>query len=207
MYNVEKLNLRQDAGQSVRAMDPQSHWARTDVGTADFHQAGTTAVPGGTAAPAATVASQQGAAPPSPSQGWALANKEAPQQAQGGEGWGTSTSSNSMRSPNQNAGGSSPLLLDEAINRFGGMSLGPGPGKSGFGAGAIVECQHAAGSGRGGGIDGLNMGSLRLAEETGGAGSCFSHHPVRSRFLLVVVVSVSIDFASILLYFLNGFVF
>lgn len=180
-YNVEKLNLRRHAGQSVRAMDRQSHWAPTDVGTAGFHQAGTTAVPGGTAAPAATVASQEGAASPPPSQGWALANKEMPQQAHGGEGWGTSTSSNSVRSPNQNAGGSSPLLLDEAINQFGGMTLGAGPGKSSFGAGAIVECQHTTGSGGGGGVDGLNMGSLRLAEEAGGAGRCFGHHPVRVR--------------------------
>ncbi|CAM9877206.1 unnamed protein product, partial [Laminaria digitata] len=162
-------------------MDRNSHWAPTDVGAGGFHQAATTAVPGDTAAaPSATVASHQGAAapPPPPMQGWALANKQVPQQqAHGGEGWGTSSSSSSMRtSNNQNAGDSSPLLLDEAINRFGGMTLGTGPDKSGFGAGAIVECQHAAGSGGGGGVDGLNMGSLRLAEEAGGAGACFGHH-------------------------------
>lgn len=170
----------------IRAMDRPSHWASTDVGPAGFHQAATTAVPGGTAAPSATVASHQGtSSPPPPPQGWALAIKQAPQQAQGGEGWGTSTSSSSM-SPNENAGDSSPLLLDETINRFGGMTLGTGPDKNGFGAGAIVECQHAAGFGGGGGVDGLDMGSLRLAEEAGGAGACFNHHPVRAQQLVLV---------------------
>lgn len=184
-------------------MDRHSHWAPTDVGAAGFQQAGAAAVPGGTAAPSATVASHQGAASSSPPpQGWALASKQAPQQAQGGEGWGTSTSS--MRSPNQNAGGSS-LLLDEAINQFGGMTLGAGPAKSGFGAGAIVECQHAVGPGGGGGVDGLSMGSLRLAEEAGGAGACFGHHPVRSpsHFSSFIIV---IDFPSYFL-FLNRFCF
>lgn len=185
-------------------MDPHSHWAPTDVGAAGFQQVGAAAVPGGTAAPSATVASHQGASSSSPPpQGWALASKQAPQQAQGGEAWGTSTSS--MRSPNQNAGGSSPLLLDEAINQFGGMTLGAGPAKSGFGAGAIVECQHAVGPGGGGGVDGLSMGSLRLAEEAGGAGGCFGHHPVRSQshfgsFILIDFPSIFFVFESFLFF-------
>lgn len=150
-------------------MDRNSHWASTDVGAGDIQQAAMNTAGGTAPAAAAVVASRQGAA--APAQGWALVNK---QQTQGGEVW-AGTSSSRKRSLNENAGGSSPVQLDDAIDQFGSMTIGAGRDKGGFGNGAVVKRQHAVRPAGGGGTEGLSMGSLRVAGEAAGGFS----HPVR----------------------------
>lgn len=114
--------------------------------------------------------SDQGSGATAPCDGWALAASNQSHSAR----WGNN---NSNASSNANA------ALDDAIGRFGSLNLGAGP--SANGGGAMVEHPRAAGRGgvgHGGGVDDLDMGSLRVAGQAGGvAGAGYQQGQVSLR--------------------------
>jgi len=74
----------------------------------------------------------------------------------------------------QRGGNISNQTLDDAIDRFGGMSLGGNPTNGA----QLVEHREA-----GGGVAGLDMGSLQVGEGGAGAGYGHPNHQVRALFV------------------------